>query len=201
MQNKRETMKLLGITGGSGCGKTTVSDVFRRHGVYVADADLAARTVVQKGQPALEEIERYFGKDVLLPGGELDRRRLGSIVFADASALNALNRITHKYITKIIFQELSEAQGELAAIDGAVLIESGIAEKCDALCVVSAWADIRTARIMRRDGLSREEAEKRIAAQRTDEFYRQHADFILDNNGDAEQLECEVIKIIKQLTN
>lgn len=191
-------MLIFGITGGSGAGKTTVSDMFRTLGVYVADADLAAREVVKKGMPALAEITECFGKDVLLGDGSLDRRKLAGIVFSDKASLKKLNEITHKYIKMYIEQQLSHANCEIVAIDGAVIIGSSVEPLCSYITTVTADRETRILRIMKRDGISRADAEKRIDAQQSDDFYIAHSDFVIQNN-DLTTLKAQAENILNQI--
>lgn len=190
-------MIVLGVTGGSGSGKTTVSSVFAEYGAYVIDADIAARAIVEKGQPALREIEKEFGAGVINSDSTLARRVLGDIVFSDAAKLEKLNSITHPYITDYIKEHLGKYTGALALIDGAVLIESGIGSMCDYMCAVVANRDIRVRRICARDNLTREQAQARISAQKPDDFYVEKADFVIRNDGGADALRECVKNILK----
>ena len=194
--------KIFGITGPTGAGKSTVSEMFRARGVYVLDADAAARRVTEKGSECLGEICKAFGSGILLPDGTLDRKKLSDIVFTDPDKLIILNRITHKYIKAYIEREIEESGAELAAIDGAVLIGSPVMDMCSALVVVTASPDIRLNRIMARDSLSREAALRRMSAQLGDEEYLKYADYIIDNNGrlQGEEIEriCNEIKAEKK---
>lgn len=191
--------KVFAITGGTGAGKSTVSRLFKKAGVYVADADAAARRVVRKCMP---ELCREFGCDILNDDGTLNRKKLGGIVFSDAKKLEILNNITHKHIKAHIENEIAACGAELAAIDGAVIIGSPVMELCEFIVVVTANEDVRLSRIMRRDGLSREEALKRIRSQMSDEEYLRHADYIIENNDkvQGEEIEriCNEIKAAKK---
>lgn len=194
-------MVVLGITGGTGTGKTTVSALFAEYGVYVIDADKVSRAVTAAGQPALFEIAEAFGTEIFNDDGTLARRRLGDIVFANPEKLNRLNQITHPYITAYIQSLLETYNGAFALIDGAVLIESGIYAMCDYLCVVLADREVRAERIMTRDDLTRMQAYARIEAQQKDDFYKQYADFVIWNNGDMDALRICVKNIIEKISN
>lgn len=185
--------KIFGITGPTGAGKSTVSKLFRKCGVYVADADKAARKVTEKGSACLDELCREFGEGILLSDGSLDRKRLGDIVFADSEKLAKLNRITHKYIKAHLEREIEASGAEMAAVDGAVLIGSPVIDLCGALVVVTAEPEIRLMRIMARDNISREAAQRRMAAQLSDEEYLRFADHVIDNNGQVQGEEIERI--------
>ncbi len=192
-------MKILGITGGSGTGKTTVSKLFSQRGFYVIDADVEAREVVKKGGGALAEIEERFGKVVINADGTLNRGALADIVFKNADKLTLLNAVTHKYITERIDNLLAECTAEWAVIDAAALVESGLDKKCDKVIAVTADFEVRKARIIVRDSLSEERAEERIRAQKSMDFYISAADFVIENNGDEEALRKSVDRIIGNL--
>ncbi|NLY43526.1 MAG: dephospho-CoA kinase [Clostridiaceae bacterium] len=197
--NKKQGVKIIGLTGGTGSGKSTVSQIASQLGVYVIDADIVAREVVKKGKKALEEIIDYFGPGILLENGELDRRKLGSIVFADREKLRILNEITHKYIIEEIIREIKIHGSTSSAIliDAAILIETGLYKMCDEVWVVSAAAELRKKRIMERDGLSAQEAENRIKSQMSEDEMKHYASAIIDNNKDMEHVRLQVIKLLK----
>ena len=190
---------IFGITGGTGAGKSTVSSAFRDRGIYVADADAAARQVVKKDMPCLSELKDAFGSRIITGDGELDRRRLGEIVFSDSRQLEILNRITHKYIKAYLEDEIAGAGAAIAAIDGAVIIGSPVMDICEFLVVVTADESVRKERIMRRDGISREAAEKRINAQLPQSEYLKHADFVIDNSENGEKQEREIEEILSKI--
>lgn len=174
---------ILGVTGGSGCGKSSFCRELAALGAHVTDADTVARDVVKPGCPALAEIADAFGKEYLLDSGELDRSRFGAAVFSDAEKLHKLNEITHKYIIEEIRMQLSEASGGLRVVDAAVLFESGLSELCGRTVCILADEETRCARIMQRDGLSREAARLRISAQQPDSFYLEHSNDVIYNSG------------------
>lgn len=192
-------MIVFGITGGSGAGKSTVSDMFRAMGVRVIDADKTAREVVQKGTKCLDELIRCFGSEILESDGSLNRKKLGDIVFSDSAELKKLNQITHKYIKMEIEKQLAETECDFAAIDGAVIIGSGVEAMCKFLVSVLAEHDVRIKRITERDGISCESAEKRLAAQPNDDFYIEHSDYLIYNNGDVCTLREDTEKILKKI--
>lgn len=190
-------MKIIGLIGGSGAGKSTVSAEFERKGAYVADGDLIARKIVEPGKPALLEIVETFGADVLCPDKSLNRKRLAKIVFSDPDKLHKLNLITHKYISEEIKKELAQCEKNIFVMDAAALVESGLHEMCDAVVFVNAERETRMNRIMARDDLTREEAKRRIDAQKDDNFYRANSQFEIQNNGDKKALDDAVSEIIK----
>ena len=175
---------IFGITGPTGAGKSTVSDIFRELGVYVADADIVAREVTKKGSECLGEIHNTFGDCVITNNAELDRKALAQIVFQDKTKLRLLNDITHKYIKKQLEDEIEKSHLDIAAIDGAVIIDSPVMDMCKCLVVVTAQRDIRINRIIARDNIDIDMANKRINSQMSDSQYKQYADFIIENNGD-----------------
>ena len=191
-------MVVIGLTGGSGSGKSTIAALMKQNGIDVIDADKIARDIVKKGEKALCEIVEEFGEDVLLENGELDRKKLASIVFTNHEKLEKLNRITHKYITEIIKQRLSQNVSDISVIDAAVLKESGIIDMCDCVIAVIADKDVRVKRIMERDAITRQAALDRINSQQSDAKYAQYADFVIDNSGD-EALEVLLDNIMKKI--
>ncbi len=177
--------KVIGLTGGSGAGKSTVARLFAQQGAEVLDADQIARDVMQPGMPALSEVRASFGADVFRPDGSLRRQALADIVFSDPAQLALLNRITHKYILRVVEERLAATAADVAVIDAAVLIESGLAARCDCVVNVLAGREERISRIMARDGLTYAQAAARIDAQPPDAFYRAHSDFLLDNGAEG----------------
>jgi len=189
----------LGITGGSGCGKTTVSDIIRNNGIDVIDADIAARLIVEPGKPALNEIKKYFGQEYITENGMLDRKKMGALVFSVPEKRLLLNKITHKYISEYIEEYINNYSGDIIGIDGAVLIESGIGVRCDYILSVLAKKEERIKRITARDGISCEEAKKRIESQNNDEFYIENSDYVVYNNSDRGKLVNQIKKIIDDI--
>ena len=188
----------LGITGGSGSGKTTVSDIFRSEGIDVIDTDIVARIIVEPGKPALDEIKEYFGQEYITPAGTLDRKKMATLVFSNPDKRLKLNEITHKYISQYVDEYINNYTGDIIGIDGAVLIESGIGEGCDYILSVIADKEERIKRIIMRDSISEETAKKRIEAQQNDDFYIENSDYIVYNNSKAELIN-QVSKIIKNI--
>lgn len=193
---------VFGITGATGAGKTTVSNIFRNLGVYIVDCDIIAKQVTSGNKDCLCEIECAFGKDVFYDNGTLNRKKLADIVFENDDKLKLLNKITHKYIKEQIEYEINTSDSNIIAIDGAVIIGSPVEELCRLMVVVSADEKVRAQRIMARDGISCEFALKRISAQKSNEEYEQYADFIIENNDNVrlgERIE-KVYSIIKDFS-
>ncbi len=191
--------KIIGLTGQSGAGKSTVSGMFASLGCHSIDTDKVARKVVEPGRPALLEITQTFGADVLKEDGTLNRPALATIVFSDPAELEKLNHITHKYITEEVKKEIASCGKDVVIVDAPALFESGIDSMCDIIVSVLADEETRIRRIMKRDSLSREKAEERIHAQKDDNFYRNRSHFVLENNEMLEESEEAVHKILKSV--
>ena len=157
---------ILGLTGQSGAGKSTVGKIMEQKGACVIDCDKLARLVVEPGKPALSEIREAFGSEVINPDGTMNRAKVASIVFHDENARHILNRITHKYIEEETDRIINTCPNRVVVIDAPVLFESEIYKKCEKTVCVLADCETRILRIMNRDGLTREKAEERIFAQR-----------------------------------
>lgn len=191
-------MIILGITGPTGAGKTTVSEIFEKNGIKVIDTDTLAREVVEPGKPALQELCLQFGEIILNPDGTLNRRKLAHIAFSDSESHSQLNKITHYHIGKEVDNIIKNYTGKIIGIDGAVLIGSGIEKICTYILSVIADEEIRKKRIMKRDSISEQDADLRISSQKNNSFYIENSDYIVYNNG-TENLEEDVLKIINEL--
>lgn len=183
-----DSMKIIGITGGTGCGKTTALNELERRGALLIDCDAVYHRMLETDRPMLDEIEKYFPGAVI--NGKLDRKALGAVVFTDEEALRDLNIITHRHINleiRRILREHAMNGGTLAAIDAIELFSSGLAKRCTATIGVIADREVRIDRIMRRDGISREYAMMRVNAQRPNEYFIQKCSHVLENNGSQEE--------------
>ncbi len=189
---------VLGLTGGSGSGKSCAATYLQSLGAYVIDADKIARQVVAPGEPALFEIEKAF-PGVLFPDGSLDRKKLGSIVFSDPEALSLLNSITHGYIKEEIVKAVANSTQALLVIDAPLLFDCGLDSLCSSCIGIIADKTLRIRRLMSRDGLTEEEAKNRISSQKTEDFFRQNCDYIIENNGEETALRHELDSILKEL--
>lgn len=193
-------MRVLGLTGGIGSGKSLVASMFAALGAEVIDADQLARDVVEPGQPALTEIVEAFGSEMLQPNGRLDRARLAGVVFADPAARKTLDAITHPRIRERMRQEV-EARAQqpgLLILDIPLLYESGRENTVEKVVVV--WVDRPTQlqRLMGRDGLSHEQATQRLAAQLPLDEKRSRADEVIDNSGTPAQTRQQVEAVYRR---
>jgi dephospho-CoA kinase len=193
-------VKVLGLTGGIGSGKSMVASMFAQQGADVIDADQLAREVVEPGQPALEEIATAFGRGILLPDGRLDRGKLGRIIFADPVARARLNAITHPPIQERMATEMAlrGSRPGLLIVDIPLLYENDRADTVEAVIVV--WVDSKTQlrRLNERDGLTVDEARQRIAAQMPLDEKRNRADIVIDNSGSRENTRRQVEAIYRR---
>ena len=171
---------ILGITGGTGCGKTTLLKVIEEKGGLVLDCDAIYHELLTTDRRLLEAIEDRFPGTV--EKGQLQRKKLGAIVFSDKNALKDLNKITHGAIQEEVMRRLETAP-KLAAIDAIGLVEGGLAELCDLTVAVTAPEEIRVQRLMLRDNISEDYARGRIAAQHAETWFREHCDYTLVNDG------------------
>ena len=179
-------MKLIGLTGRSGSGKGVVCQLFAElYDIPSIDCDKLSRSVCGIGMPCTLELASFFGSEILDENGALRRRVLANLAFGDAQKTAALNRITHKFILAACEDEIKryEARGEAALIlDAPTLFESGLHKRCDLVISVVADDDICISRIQKRDGLSAEDAKKRLNAQPKKEFYLANSNYIVYNN-------------------
>ncbi len=193
-------MVVLGLTGSYGSGKSTVARIFAECGARVIDADRLAREAVEPGQPALEEIARAFGREVIMADGRLDRERMAQLVFADPRKRQQLERIIHPRVREAERQLIREATEELVVLDVPLLFESGMAAECDKTAVVIVSEAQRLARLALQ-GISAEEVQRRLQAQMPQEEKAALADFIIENSGSLEQTRHQVVCLVHTLTS
>jgi len=194
-------LRLVGLTGGIGCGKSTVGRMIRELGVPVLDADVFAREVVAPGQPAHAAIAAAWPQ-VIAADGVLDRRRLGALVFADAQARRRLEAITHPRIqerARAAAEALAAGGHRLAFYEASLLVEAVRAAEFDGLVVVVAEEEQQLARIMARDGCTREHALARLRAQMPLEEKRRYATHVIDNSGDLAATRQQVAALLQSL--
>jgi len=190
---------LIGITGGSGSGKSVVASEFENAGCKVIDCDKISRNITLPGKPALIEIEKAFGSEYIDSEGNLLRKKLGSLVFSNPDALDTLNKIINTYISRAVSKEISAENAPILCLDAPLLIEYGMDEICDVVIVVISDKENRIRRIRLRDSLSLEDAKNRINSQPDEEFYVSKADIVIYNNSTEEQFVKEIKKIINKL--
>jgi dephospho-CoA kinase len=196
-------MLKVGLTGSIAVGKSTVCDIFRELGCHILDADQTARDVVDVGTEGLDQVIEHFGNGVLKRDGSLDRAALGSIVFADEAKRKLLNSIIHPLVFKaqnewIEALEKTDPHG-IAIVDAALMIESGGYKRFNKLIVVWCNADIQLARLMKRDGFSMEEAQRRIDSQMPQEDKKKFADYLIDTSDTLNETRRQVLEAHKQL--
>lgn len=194
--------KLIGLTGKTGAGKSTVSTYFKEKGAYIIDGDVVARKVLENNFPLLNELKKAFGDGVFNSDGSLNRGALARVAFSTPEKTRLLNSIMHPAINALIFEESERAFSDydVVIVDAAAIIESGFTEKCDFLIVVRAPAEVRKERIMKRDGISEDDALIRIKGQKEDEFYLSKADFVI-NNFDPHNVKEQLSVLEKELFN
>ena len=181
-------MLRVGITGGIGSGKTALTDWLSTQGVVIVDADLAARVVVEPGQPALAEIAAQLGQEYLLPDGQLDRAALRKLVFADDAKRRTLESITHPRIRDELTRQMAAAQSAYVVLSSPLLLESGQSEMVDLSVVVDVPEAVQIERTMARDHNERALVEQIMAAQLDRATRISRADIVIDNSGSLEAL-------------
>ncbi len=195
-------MRVVGLTGGIGSGKSTFAAALRARGVPVLDADALAREAVAPGSPALAEIARALGPAAIGPDGALDRRKVAALVFADPAARRRLEAITHPAVRRAMLDETVRLAAEgrpLAFYDVPLLYEVGLDRDLDSVAVVYAPRELQRDRLVRRDGLSPAEADARLAAQLDIEEKARRADFVVDNSGPPEALPAKAERLLDDL--
>lgn len=196
----KESITVIGITGGTGSGKTTALDTLKKLGALVIDCDRVYHSLLEESAEMKGELCAAFPECV--SEGRIDRKRLGSIVFQNKDALEKLNHITHAYVKKEIDSSLREhamSGGCLAAIDAIELFSSGASEICKYTVGVIADPEKRIQRIMKRDNISEEYAAFRVNAQKPDEYFKSICSYILENNGEQSEFEEKCHKLFKEI--
>ena len=187
---------ILGITGGSGCGKTTLLNQVQTLGGLVLDCDEIYHRLLREDEELLRAIGARFPGTV--SEGTLQRKKLGQQVFSDPQALEDLNRITHAAVKQEVLR-LLEGNPKLAAIDAIALFEGGLGELCDLTVAVTAPREDRVKRLMAREGIPREYAEKRLNAQHSDEWFRERCDYVLENSGNLIDFQAKCLAFLRSI--
>lgn len=193
-------MKKIGITGGIGSGKSTVTEYLISLGFHVLDADMAARELVYPDSPVIQELVEAFGVNILNTNGNLDRKKLADIVFSDAEKKSTLDSIMHKRIIERLLEKAEALKDEkIIFFDVPLLFEVGFERYLDRVWVVDADIEIRIKRVMKRDGSDRDLIVKRIAYQLDRKERISKADHILSNNGSKEELYNQINNLLNEI--
>ena len=186
---------IIGITGGTGCGKTTALSILEELGGLIIDCDRVYHNLLKTDEALLAEIENRFPGTV--ENKELNRKKLASIVFSDEAALLDLNAITHKAVKEKVIHIIG-INRELAAIDAIELFDGGLADMCDVTVAITAPEEDRIERLLARDGISYEHAALRIRAQKPEEYFREKCDHVLENAGTQEEFHEKCLAFFKE---
>jgi len=196
-------MKVIGLTGGIGSGKSTISQYLAELGAVVVDADKVGHEVFQPGMPAWDDVVAAFGKEVVGENGEIDRKKLGAVVFNNPEALSRLNRIVHPRAYDLVKSRLEEyrQQGvDVVVLEVILLIEAGWAHLADEIWVTVVSEDAVVKRLKQQRGLSREEVLARIHSQTPPEERAKHADVVINNDGDTGDLKAKVQELWEKIS-
>lgn len=196
-------MKVIGITGGVGAGKSTILDYLeKQYQAYILKADEIGHLVMEPGQACYEAVLELFGKDIRKSDKTIDRRKVSDIVFSEAESLERLNAVIHPAVKQYIRNRLEEQRGQfraLAVVEAALLLEDHYEAFCDQVWYVHTEKEVRIRRLMESRGYTRQKAEDIIASQATEEFFRSHADYVIENSGDFEKTCREIQEGIRKL--
>lgn len=197
------SFKLIGITGPTGAGKSTITEYLKSKGCYAIDADKLGRMSLEKGSDCLVQACAVFGDDILNSDGTLNRQLLAKRAFSTPENTQRLNNITHPWITMQVIRTIDEIRSNeenpLILFDAAVLLESKMDVLCDYVIAVVAPVEIRKERIMKRDSLTAENADIRINAQNSNEFYTIRADFVIDGSLSKDEIYLNADKILENI--
>ena len=194
-------MLVLGLTGGIACGKSTISLTLKELGAVIVDGDVLSRELTAENGPALPDIRRAFGDDVFHPDGSLNRRALGSVVFADGKARATLDGIMQPLLLTLILRDMEDARNNGAAVcvlDMPLLYEKGLERLCDRVWCAYVPRETQLERLMQRDGFTREEAEDRLRSQLPAEEKAARADVVIDTSGPMDYTKGYVISLYAQ---
>ena len=183
---------VIGLTGNICAGKSEVCTVLSELGAHLIDADVVAHQILVRGSPEFTGVIAEFGKGIMSRNGDIDRGRLGEIVFADVAAMERLEEIVHPAIRREIDGLIAEADRAVIVLDAIKLIESGMANDCDVIWVVTAASEDRVQRLIDRDGLDEATAQQRVDMQAAQEEKLKRADIVIDNSGSLQQTYVQV---------
>ena len=184
---------IIGLTGGTGSGKSTVAEVLAEYGYKIIDADAISREVTSKGSPALKELAAYFGADVITKDGSLDRKLLRERAFSDEKGMEELNRI----VTQRIIEKSKEQMTDKCVYDAPTLLENGLQSMVDLVIVVTARKELRIKRVMERDHVTRKQVLAVMSKQMPDREKVMYADIVIKNNGTIDELKAAVTELVK----
>lgn len=196
-------MKIIGLTGGVGAGKSTILEFLQKDwGAFVLQADKVGHFVMEPGRECYEPIVRLFGKEIIKSDKTIDRRRVSDVVFSQKEKLEALNNIVHPAVRRYILEALEKEKAsgrKLCVVEAALLLEEQYDKFCDAVWYVHTDREIRISRLMKNRGYTREKAESIIRSQKSDDFFFRHADFVIENNKSTEDISLRLSEGIQQL--
>ena len=198
-------MKVIGLTGGIGTGKSTVSAYLKQKNIPIVDADQIAREITAPGSPVLDDIRALLGDDVFFEDGTMDRQKVASVIFSNQELLSAYEALTTAEAVRRCILELEEYRQkgiyDMAVLDAPLLFECGLESQTDEDWVVDADLEIRISRVMARDGISRQAIMDRIQRQMSSEKKRELADFVIDNSGSLDELYVQVDALLERKTD
>lgn len=192
MAKARSRPFVIGVTGQIACGKSTVLGILAELGATTIDADRVYHELIRPGQPLWQTLRDHFGERIIGADGAIDRRALGSIVFGDPNALTDLERLTHPAIFDAVLDRIDKSTTAVVAIDAVKLVGSAMESLCDRIWLVECDPAAQLDRLMRRNGLSEDEARRRVAAQPALASLRARADLVIDNSGDVASTRAQV---------
>ena len=189
-------MKIIGVTGSSGAGKDTLCEILEnKYNAEIVDADKIAKELSKKGTMYLKSIVDCFGSKIVNRQGELNRKKLASIIFEDEKKREELNKLTFIYVVDEIKRRISKLKKDIIVVNAPLLFESNLNQICDFVIAIIADRDIQIERIMKRDNLTKEAAEKRLNMQKSNEYFEENADYIIHNKESLKDLEKQLKKI------
>jgi len=190
---------IIGLTGQTGAGKSTVCAFLKEKAIAVIDCDKVSREVTEKGSALLKKLADAFGADVLFKDGSLNRKCLAEKAFSSKEKTRLLNSITHPEILKAIKEKINELDAQNILLDAPTLFESGADKLCDKIIAVVADENLRKSRITARDNLTEKQVSLRLSAQKDDKFYIEKADAVIINNGGTSELKNNTEKALQKI--
>ena len=191
-------VKLIGLTGQSGAGKSTAAELFEENGMTVINADALVAEIYESSPACLKSVAASFGADIINPDGTLNRKLLARRAFESKDNTALLGAIVHPFVIAETLKILKTLSGTVV-FDAPQLFESNMDAVCDVIVSVTADEGVRAGRIIERDGLTREQARERISAQHSEEFFRSHSDYILENNGNIARFKAQTSALIEKI--